>query len=181
MQLRRMQRLRSWWFPPPALMLPLLVLLILVLSLQPRLPHGLHARCSSRLLKIQTPTAACWKSRRVAPLTGFRGNKHKRDYLKNHRAEKTAITSTRAFLHTGNIQSGTDNRLVRATVSASTQAPFQLFPAIKLDTRYYTKYTQAPFQLFPTSKLYTRYTLSVMHACSPPVLLPSNSSDPLRP
>ena len=91
------------------------------------------------------------------------------------------ITSTRAFLHTGNIQSGTDNRLVRATVSASTQAPVQLFPAIKLDTRYYTKYTQSPFQLFPASKLYTRYTLYIMHACSPPVLFPSNSSDPLRP
>ena len=91
------------------------------------------------------------------------------------------ITSTRAFLYTGNIQSVTDNRLVRATVSASTQAPVQLFPPIKLDTRYYTEYTQAPFQLFPDSKFLLDITLYIMHTCSLPVLFPSNSSDPLRP
>ena len=58
-------RLRSRWFPPPALLLLLLVLLLLVLSLYPRLPNGLHARYSTRLLKFSMPlTEKCWQSKR---------------------------------------------------------------------------------------------------------------------
>jgi hypothetical protein len=37
-------------------MLLLLMLLLIVLSLHPRLSYGLHARCSSRFLKWRTPT-----------------------------------------------------------------------------------------------------------------------------
>ena len=50
------------------------------------------------------------------------------------------ISSTRAFLHTDNLQSGTDDRLVRTTGSESTQVPFQIFPTSKIKTRYYTIY-----------------------------------------
>ena len=64
-----MRRLRSRWFPHPTLLLLLLVLLLLVLRLYPRLPHGLHARCNSRLLNFPCRRRNGWKSKGTDTLT----------------------------------------------------------------------------------------------------------------
>jgi hypothetical protein len=55
----------------PALIILFLMLLLIVLSLHPRLSYGLHARCCSRLLKWHTPTMSCWKSRRSCSSRGL--------------------------------------------------------------------------------------------------------------
>ncbi len=56
-----------WWFPHPALLLPLLVFLLLVFRLYPRLPHGPHVPWSSILLKLDKPNRdhLKWKLRWV--------------------------------------------------------------------------------------------------------------------
>jgi hypothetical protein len=93
------RRLRSRWFPPPALLLLLLVLLLLVLSLYPRLPHGLHARCSSRLLKFAMPPTERLQSKRNCSSRRHLQNKSDRVRLTRRRG-KIAITHTHLHVHT---------------------------------------------------------------------------------